>query len=133
MAVPQKEVLIILIRIICTGVIFTFVLNVLVSSLAAAVEISPGDILVADSLAPGNSTSNDGSVIKVNPFNGDQLIVSSGGLFGSPIAIAYDQNRDVIFVAAFGSPRATEPSVFKIEPSTGTKRSSRKAASSTVA
>jgi hypothetical protein len=56
-----------------------------------AVEAS-GDILIADA----DAFDGNGGVIRVNPVNGAQTVVSQGGAFFSPFDIAVEASGDIL-------------------------------------
>jgi len=81
-----------------------------------------GDLLVADFSGPSGFLNGiGGGVIRIDPTTGAQTVVSSGGLFGSPRAIAIDASGDIlvpinpILDAQFGRPSG----VIRVNPQTG--------------
>ncbi|MFJ3913871.1 NHL repeat-containing protein [Streptomyces vinaceus] len=73
-----------------------------------------GNILVVDANA---FEGFRGGVIKVDPVSGTQTVVSSGGSFDSPAAIAIEADGNLLITdyrAANG-----EPTLFRVNPTTG--------------
>src|SRR5262245_56135529 len=62
--------------------------------LSEAVTFNPGDVLVVDHSCCGGA----GGVIRVNPSDGSQTIVSSGDNFVAPVGIAIAANGDLLVV-----------------------------------
>ena len=72
----------------------------------AAISLQPGDIIVGDQLAD--------AIIRVNPANGFQTVISSGGLIQNPFGIQIDQNGQIIISDTLGG-------LYRIDPATGTQ------------
>jgi sugar lactone lactonase YvrE len=83
---------------------------------AAAIALSPGDILVADQLAVGGS----GGVIRVDPASGAQTTVSSGGSFVHPSGVALEADGDILVAdySAFGGDDGPG-GVIRVDPASG--------------
>jgi len=81
--------------------------------LAFAVQIHPGNMIVVDI----GEFVGEGKIIQVDPETGDQTIISTGGLFDTPIDIALDSNGDIIVVDpdAFGG----SGGIIRVDPTTG--------------
>jgi hypothetical protein len=80
---------------------------------SAAVTLSPGDILVIDSLAR--------FVIRVNPADGTQTVVSSGGNFGNPRGIAIAANGYLLVAVADCCGGGLTGGVIRVNPADGTQ------------
>lgn len=80
---------------------------------ARAQGLTPGDIYVADPSAAGGR----GAVIRVNPLTGQQTLVSAGGLFVDPVAIALEPSGSLVVV----DPNALDGrgAVIRVNPLTG--------------
>ena len=80
---------------------------------APAITLLPGDLLIVDQSAFGNT----GGVIRVDPVTGDQSHVSSLGSFLNPIGIAIDATGDLLIVdtSAFDNTGG----VIRVDPVTG--------------
>src|SRR5437867_2212023 len=78
----------------------------------AQVTINPGDILVVDANAQGGN----GAVIIVNPTNGAQTVLSSGGLFVEPVGIVESTADGFIYVTD-----RNRGDVIRVNPNTGSQ------------
>jgi hypothetical protein len=77
-------------------------------------SVQPGEVFVADPDAGPGST---GAIVRVDPVNGAQTVVSSGGQFQNPVGVAIGPNGE-LFVAdadALGGSGA----VFRVDPASG--------------
>jgi DNA-binding beta-propeller fold protein YncE len=71
------------------------------SRAGGAVILSPGDIVVADQVNQGTSTT-DGRVLRVDPLTGVQTTIASGGFLADPNEVAIDATGQ-IYVTDFNS------------------------------
>jgi sugar lactone lactonase YvrE len=81
---------------------------------AGAVQLSPGDILVADQEAFGSR----GGVIQVDPATGAQTTVASGGSFANPARVALEAGGDILVTDADAFAFGTG-GVIRVDPATG--------------
>jgi hypothetical protein len=81
---------------------------------AGAVQLSPGDILVADQEAFGSR----GGVIQVDPATGAQTPVASGGSFANPARVALEADGDILVADADAFAFGTG-GVIRVDPATG--------------
>ena len=87
-----------------------FVVMALCSASAwAQVTINPGDILVTD---PG-AVNGHGAVLRIDPTSGAQTVVSQGGLFSRPTALAIEADGKIV------TANRTLPGVVRVDPQTG--------------
>ena len=91
------------------------------SGVALGVTLNRGDILVADPDALGGG----GAIIRVDPHTGLQTIISSGGNFVDPYAIALEQNGTILVGELnAGDPAGssgTPSSIIRVDPFTGSQ------------
>ncbi len=83
---------------------------------ALAVTLRPGDILVNASSSVGPQGCCVASVIRVDPLNGSQTLVTSGGLMVYPAGIALSQDQHILVSDPFAS---IGPAVLRVDPATG--------------
>src|SRR5439155_23398018 len=88
------------------AVIALIIISLFGSPSFAAVNILPGDILVADYGA--------GAVIDINPITGVQTVVASGGNLVSPSDVAVASNGDIFVVDNAGPGK-----IVRVNPATG--------------
>jgi len=87
-----------------------FVVMALCSASAwAQVTINPGDILVTDPSA----FNGHGAVLRIDPTSGAQTVVSQGGLFSRPTALAIEADGKIV------TANRTLPGVVRVDPQTG--------------
>ena len=77
----------------------------------AQVTINPGDILVVDPAAFGGH----GAVLRVDPTSGTQTVVSQGGSFSRPTALAIEATGKIV------TANRVLPGVVRVDPQTGTQ------------
>jgi hypothetical protein len=80
----------------------------------------PFQIVITDMNTPGPGPNifPKGAVIAVSPENGTRRVLSSGGLFVNPMAIAIDKNRNFV-VTDFDSLNGHIPRIIRVNRSTG--------------
>lgn len=83
---------------------------------ALGVTLKPGDILVNASSSAGPQGCCVASVIRVDPVNGSQTLVTSGGLMVYPAGIALSRDEHIFVSDPFAS---MGPAVLRIDPATG--------------
>src|SRR6266850_348546 len=88
----------------------TFLATAMCSASAwAQVAINPGDILVVDR----NAFGGHGAVFRIDPRFTEQFVVSQGGIFSQPVALAIEGDGKIV------TANRSLPGVVRVDPKTG--------------
>jgi DNA-binding beta-propeller fold protein YncE len=102
------------VRLICSLLVLVALGLVGRPSPVSAIPLAPGDLLVTDVAGP---TGVD-KIIRVDPVSGEQTVITSGGLLGSPVGIALDANGQILAINQEGSGGAW---IVRVDPATGSQ------------
>jgi DNA-binding beta-propeller fold protein YncE len=77
-------------------------------------SVQPGEVFVADPDAGQGST---GAIVRVDPVNGAQTVVSSGGQFQNPVGVAIGPNGELLVADA--DALDGNGALFRVDPASG--------------
>ena len=86
--------------------------TVALASPAAGATLFPGDLVVADVAAP-----DGGALVRIDPVTGARSIISSGGEFDLPAAVALEPGGSILVLDL--GPTGGQPQVIRVNPASG--------------
>ena len=91
----------------------------LIYSAATAIVVNPGDILISNPSAFGETRDVRGTIFKIDQVTDDLLGVSTGEILANVEGLAYNKQGGIIFAVVSGILPPSGSRVIKAEPNTG--------------